>query len=77
MKNVKFLSPTTQADANNEPDRVSGLIDRVNQSGGIAYAEKKMKEYQDKALEILNTFPKGEYQKSLEQLVIFSTQRKH
>lgn len=62
---------------NNEPDRVAGLIDRVNQSGGIAYAEQKMKEYQDKALAILNTFPKGEYQKSLEQLVIFTTERKH
>ena len=36
-----------------------------------------MKHYQDKALAILRTFPQNEYYKSLEHLVIFSTQRKH
>jgi octaprenyl-diphosphate synthase len=56
---------------------VAELIHKVNQSGGIDYAEQKMKEYQDKALAILGNFPRNEYYNSLEQLVIFSTQRKH
>jgi octaprenyl-diphosphate synthase len=62
---------------NNDPERVAELILKVNQSGGIDYAEQKMKEYQDKALAILGNFPRNEYYNSLEQLVIFSTQRKH
>jgi octaprenyl-diphosphate synthase len=62
---------------NNEPERVAELINKVNLSGGIDYAEQKMKEYQDKALAILRNFPQNEYYNSLEQLVIFSTQRKH
>ena len=62
---------------NNEPERVGELINKVNLSGGIDYAEQKMKEYQEKALAILRNFPQNEYFKSLEQLVIFSTQRKH
>ena len=61
---------------NNEPERVAELINNVNTSGGIDYAVQKMKEYQDKALAILRDFPQNEYYKSLEQLVIFSTQRK-
>ncbi len=62
---------------NNEPERVAELIQRVNAGKGIEYATQKMKEYQEKAFELLNTFPDSPSRKSLEQLVIFTTERKH
>lgn len=62
---------------NNEPERVAELIQRVNAGNGIEYATQKMKEYQEKAFELLKTFPDSPSRKSLEQLVIFTTERKH
>lgn len=62
---------------NNEPQKVSELIDKVNKSGGIEYAASKMREYQQKAFDLLNTLPSSESRCSLEQLVMFTTERKH
>ncbi|MCD4747122.1 MAG: polyprenyl synthetase family protein [Bacteroidales bacterium] len=62
---------------NNNPDKVAKVIERVNNGGGIEYAKSKMKEYQEKAITILKDFPESPSRKSLEQLVIFSTERKH
>jgi octaprenyl-diphosphate synthase len=62
---------------NNEPLKVAELINKVNHSGGIAYASAKMSEYQQKALDLLKTMPESESRNSLEQLVIFTTERKH
>ena len=60
---------------NNEPERVNQVIDKVNESGGIEYARKKMLEYRDKSVEILHTFPESPSRKSLEDLVVFVTER--
>jgi octaprenyl-diphosphate synthase len=62
---------------NNEPHKVTELITKVNKSGGIAYATEKMREYQQKAIELLNTMPVSDSRVSLEQLVMFTTERKH
>jgi octaprenyl-diphosphate synthase len=62
---------------NNEPPRVAELISKVNSSGGIEYAAGKMNEYQQKALALLHTMPESESRNSLEQLVRFTTERKH
>lgn len=62
---------------NNEPEKVAELIQKVNASKGIDYAIQKMKEYQSKAFDLLNTFPESPSRCSLEQLVIFTTERKH
>ncbi|MBK7213960.1 MAG: polyprenyl synthetase family protein [Bacteroidales bacterium] len=62
---------------NNEPEKVAELIQKVNESKGIEYAVQKMKEYQSKAFDLLNTFPESPSRCSLEQLVIFTTERKH
>jgi octaprenyl-diphosphate synthase len=62
---------------NNEPHRVAELITKVNSSGGIEYAAGKMREYQQKAMDLLFTMPDSESRRSLEQLVIFTTERKH
>ena len=62
---------------NNEPQKVAELIATVNNSGGIKYATEKMREYQQKAIALLNTMPESESRCSLEQLVMFTTERKH
>ena len=62
---------------NDEPEKVSQLIQHVNESKGIDYSVQKMKEYQSKAFDLLNTFPESPSRSSLEQLVIFTTERKH
>jgi octaprenyl-diphosphate synthase len=62
---------------NNEPPKVAELIAKVNSSGGIEYAAGKMREYQQKAIALLNTMPESESRNSLEQLVMFTTERKH
>ena len=59
----------------NNPDKVNLLIDEVNQSGGINYAREKMIEYREKALNILSEFPESEARTSMEQLVLYTTER--
>ena len=60
---------------NNDVDKVNLLIDEVNQSGGIDYARGKMIEYREKAIAILKEFPESAARTSLEQLVMFTTER--
>lgn len=62
---------------NDEPDKVAEVIEKVNNSGGIEYAEKKMIEYKEIALSILNDFPDSPSRSSLEKLVVYSTERKY
>lgn len=61
---------------NEDAKRVREVIDYVKGSGGLAYAETKMLEYQDEAFKILYTFPESSYRTGLEQLVKFTTERK-
>ena len=60
---------------NTEPARIAELIERVKASGGIVYAHEKMLEHRQKAIDLLHTFPESTYRNSLEQLVIFTTER--
>jgi octaprenyl-diphosphate synthase len=55
--------------------KVSKLIEKVVARGGIAYANEKMLEYRKQSLDILSEFPDNKYRKSLEQLVMFTTER--
>jgi octaprenyl-diphosphate synthase len=52
------------------------VIDFVKSGGGLEYAEAKMKEYSDAALQILEAYPDSETKSALEEFVIFSTLRK-
>jgi len=61
---------------NNKPNKVDEVLSYVNNSGGIDYTVKKMNEYQDKALEMLEEFPDCASKTSLEQLVRFTIKRK-
>jgi octaprenyl-diphosphate synthase len=59
-----------------DPDKVAEVIRFVIQSGGIEYTRTKMLEYRDKAIELLKTMPETLARNSLEQLVIYTTERK-
>ena len=60
----------------NKPEQVAALINKVNNSGGIEYARNKMLEYKEKALQILAEMPDSEAKIAMEQLVLFSIERK-
>ncbi len=62
---------------NNNPKKVAEVIDFVVKSGGIHYAEKRMNEYKEKALNILSTFPDSPSKTSLAGLVKYTTERKN
>ncbi len=60
---------------NKDKKRVKDVIAFVNQNGGIEYTVKKMEEYQQKALQILNTYPDSPYKKSLILMVNYVIER--
>ncbi len=62
---------------NKDPQKVRYLIEEVKHSGGIAYAQEKMAGYRDEALSVLSEFKNTEVRQALEELVRFTTDRKH
>jgi octaprenyl-diphosphate synthase len=62
---------------NNDRAKVNEVIKYVQQSGGIAYAEQKMKEYREEALAILHTYPESPATKAMEELVNYVIDRKY
>jgi octaprenyl-diphosphate synthase len=60
---------------NEDPDKVAEVIRFVLRSGGIEYARDKMLEYRGKAISLLHSLPESESRNSLEQLVIYTTER--
>ena len=62
---------------NDDPEKVTEVIDFVRRNGGLDYAASQMQKYQREAFDILNELPNGgEYRKGLEQLIRFTTERK-
>jgi geranylgeranyl pyrophosphate synthase len=49
----------------------------VIEKGGIAYANKVMQEYKNKALIVLANLPKNDARDSLERLLIYAIERKN
>ncbi len=60
---------------NQDKIRVKEVIAFVKENGGIDYSIKKMKEYQTKAFDILNTYPESPYKESLSTLVNYVIER--
>lgn len=60
---------------NQNKELVVKLMQKVRESGGIEYAEKRMFEYRDKALSILEGLPESPALNSLRNLVLFTTER--
>lgn len=62
---------------NNDKAKVKWVIDKVVETGGIAYATGKMNDFKKEALAILHQFPSGEVRQGLEDMVLFVTDRKY
>lgn len=54
---------------------IQAVIKFVAESGGMDYAEKKMNQYRDKALAILDGYPDSEVKESLRKFVLYTTSR--
>jgi len=61
---------------NKDKQRVKEVIAFVKEKGGIEYATEKMKEYQSKALELLEIYPESSYKDSLLTMVNYVIERK-
>ena len=61
---------------NKDKKRVKEIIAFVKEKGGIEYTTQKMLEYQQQALEILNSYPESEYKNSLKLMVNYVIDRK-
>ncbi len=58
------------------PEKVKEVIAFVHASDGLEYAKKAMYQYRSEAFELLHQFPNSEARQSLEDLVVFVTDRK-
>jgi octaprenyl-diphosphate synthase len=56
--------------------KINFIINKVQEAGGIKYAEQKMFEFRDKALSIIYEFPDTPVRQTLEELVRYTTDRK-
>lgn len=61
---------------NKDTKRVKEVIAFVKNNGGLDYAIKKMKVFQEEALQILQTYPESDYKNSLELMVNYVIDRK-
>lgn len=61
---------------NKNPKEVKKLIEYVKSSGGLDYAVMKMKDFQQKAIEVLNTFPDSPERNSLRLMLDYVIERK-
>ncbi|MDR2679896.1 MAG: polyprenyl synthetase family protein [Tannerella sp.] len=68
-----YMKIITQQDFT--PENVTALIDFAKQQGGIEYAEKQLREYKQKAIEIINRFPESEARNSLLLLADYFAER--
>jgi octaprenyl-diphosphate synthase len=62
---------------NKNPEKVREVIHAVKEAGGIRYAEEKMIQYRDIALNILSSYPDSPEKEALNNLVRYTTDRKY
>ncbi|MGN6250013.1 MAG: polyprenyl synthetase family protein [Ginsengibacter sp.] len=62
---------------NTNPDKIKYVLQKVVETGGIDYARQKMIQYRDEALAILSKYPESDIRKGLEELVLYTTDRKY
>lgn len=58
-------------------DKVNEVIAIVQRSGGIAYAQQKMLQYKEEALQLLNKYPDSPARRAMEELVNYVIDRKY
>jgi octaprenyl-diphosphate synthase len=61
---------------NKDKKRVREVITFVKQQNGLAYAEQKMVQFQQEALQLINDFPNSTYKESLILMVNYVIERK-
>ena len=61
---------------NRDKKKVQWVIEIVEKTGGIRYAQQKMISYRDEALNILKQFPESPVNTALQELVYYTTDRK-
>ncbi len=61
---------------NRDKQRVKEVIAFVKEKGGLSYAETKMHEFKDRALEILDSYPPSPYKDALHLMVEYVVERK-
>lgn len=62
---------------NEESEQVKTVIDFVIKKGGIAYANKIMHQYKQKAIEVLQLLPENPSRESLARLLTYAIERKN
>ncbi len=62
---------------NTDRQKVDEVIDYVKKSGGIEYSRRKMKQYQDEALEMLHQYPNSDAKYAMKELVNYVIERSH
>ena len=60
---------------NEDQKMVTQLIQKVKISGGIEYTKKKMYEFRQEAMDIINTYPETPSRQSLIDLILYTTER--
>ncbi|GAA4799154.1 polyprenyl synthetase family protein [Litoribaculum gwangyangense] len=75
-KNDKSWLINSIKNHNKDSKRVKEVIAYVKNHGGLEYAIKKMKEFQEEAIEILKTYPESDFKKSLILMVNYVIDRK-
>jgi len=66
---------STVKNHHDNPKRVAEVVEYVNASGGIEYAEEAMYSYRSAALEILDSFDDSEVKSSLKKLADYIIER--
>ncbi|NQX82473.1 MAG: polyprenyl synthetase family protein [Flavobacteriaceae bacterium] len=74
-KNKKWIINSIKR-YNTNKKRVKEVVELVHKTGGIAYTEKLMKQYQQKAFLLLDKYPESEYKSSLKLMVNYVIDRK-
>lgn len=62
---------------NKDQGKIKFVLQKVIEAGGINYATSKMIQYRDEALAILSEYPESDIRKGLEELVLYTTDRKY
>ncbi len=61
---------------NENPEKVNWLIQQIKQSGGFDYSIKKMQEFNNRAIEILDSLPDNIYRQNMKKLINYNIERK-
>jgi octaprenyl-diphosphate synthase len=72
----KKLRSLMQSKSTSKED-INLVFELVKEGGGLEYSQKKMDEFIQKSLSILNEFPQNEASKSLEQLIHYLIDRRN